>query len=239
MKKQNHFTPLRQNLYETFSICRYVIPASLTTHVKVPKFFETPLKANRSAYIIQGISKAIRKNPEVNSSFIRNKWTNKSRIVRFDNVNCAVSFEKKLATGENYPFTYIFKNADQMSVEEIDKISEYINKTPAEEIPEFQRFLKFVQLPRFVRRIFLRRLISNEELFQNTIGTFNLSNLSMLEGSMGGSMTTPRLVIECATKKQTQELQLGYNFNHVLIDGREITKLNRDIIKIFRNFQFD
>ena len=237
MRKQNHFNAFRQHMIDTFELGRNSIPATVNTRNFTPAFYDMKLEANRTSYFVQAISRALKKVPACNSSFIRNRWTNRSRIVYFDEVCCTVSVDK-IINEQHFPVGCVIKNSDQLSIKEIYEKILHVKNTPVEELPELVGFIKFLKLPRFIRKFIMREIICNEELFKKKLGTFNLSELGMIEGVVGGAMPSPRLVVDFVPLKETKEIGLGFNFNHAIVDGYHIAKLNSEIVNTFKKADF-
>lgn len=238
MKSQNHFTPLRQNLYDQFTLCKYSVPTSVTAEIVSPKFFQMKREASRTAYYIQAISRVLKKHPRVNSSFVRNFWTNSSRLVQWDTVDAAVSVDRKFGN-ERYPFFYVIRNSDKLKVKEIDELIRHVTEAPVESIPEFKNFLRFLEMPSLIRRILLHRMICNEELLKSRIGTFSFTNLSFW-GFKSATLPTPRLLVGVSTPDPEKcSFPMGYSFNHVITDGAQIGEFHRDMQRFFRKCEFE
>lgn len=238
MKNQDHFTALRQNLFDQFSLCRYVVPATVVAEADGSKFMSLKREGSRTAYYIQAISRVLKKHPRVNASFVRNFWTNTSRIVQWDTVDAAISVDKKFGE-DRYPFTYVIRNSDKLSVKEIDAIVRRVTEAPVEEIPEFANFLKFLKLPRPVRKLFMLRMICNEEAMRARIGTFNFTNLSFWDFK-AATLPMPRLLVGVGTPdRNNQKIPIGYSFNHVITDGAQIGAFHKDVSRFFRKCEFE
>lgn len=234
----NQFTPLRQHLHDTFHLCRYVVPAVVVCDLNAEKFLQMKRQGSRTAYYLQALSRVLADHPRVNAGFARDFWTNNSRIVQWNTVAAAVSVDKKFGD-ERFPFIYVIKDSHKKTIKEIDGILTYLKETPVEGIPEFRNFLKFLKLPRFVRRMLMWHMVCNPDLMKERIGTFNFTSLAFW-GFRGASMPTPRLLVGMgAPDDDNKNIRMGYSFNHVITDGAQIGEFHRDLNRFFRKCEFE
>ena len=239
MTKKDHFDEFRQHMVDLFALPRFIVPASVNTKIKIPQFFEMSHgKICKTAYFVQAISRALQKVPEANSGFIRNRFSKKVKILYFDEIHANIAVYKNVKNTK-FPFNYVIHNSDKLSIDEISSKIAYVRDNPVEKIPEFMGFLQFLSLPRFTRKRILKKMVRDEEIYKMKVGTFSISNLSMIEGIVGGALPAPRLLVDFALDKVNKEIKFGYNFNHAIIDGMHIAKLNHCIIKTFKKCNFD
>jgi len=213
-----------------------VVPTTIIADLKAEKFLSMKRTASRTAYYIQAFSNVLKDHPRVHAGFVRKLWTNGSRIVEWDTVDCAVSIDRKF-DGERFPFTYVLKNSDKLTLKEIDDQIKYATQTDIKNIPAFAGYLKFLTLPRFVRRVFLHLMICDEKRMKEKIGTFNFTNLAGW-GFRSASTSTPRLLIGVSAPDDKFNIPVGYNFNHVISDGAQIGEFHRDMTRFLRRCEF-
>jgi chloramphenicol O-acetyltransferase len=236
-KYQNHFTPLRQSLFDQFSLCRYVVPGHIMGEIDVAKFEASQRHGSRTAYYIQALSRVLKRHPRVNAGFARNFWTNSSRIIQWNTVDVAISVDRKFGD-DRYPFMYVLRNSDKLTIKEIDQTMRHLTEAPVAEIPEFANYLRFLKLPRIARKAIMYHMICNPELMKSRIGTFSFSNLSFWHFK-AASLTTPRLLVGVSAASPEGKMPIGYTFNHVITDGAQLGEFHRDLNRFFKKCEFE
>ncbi|MGE3975121.1 MAG: 2-oxo acid dehydrogenase subunit E2 [Bdellovibrionales bacterium] len=228
---------MRQTLYDQFNLCRYMVPATVSGEMDVAKFEAMKRHGSRTAHYIQAVSKCLKKHPRVNAGFVRNFWTNSSRIVHWNTVDAAVSVDKKFGD-DRYPFVHVIRNSDKLTVKEIDDEIRYVTETAVENIPAFANYLRFMKLPHLVRRMMMHKMICDSDLMKSRIGTFSFTNISFW-GFKTASLNTPRLLVGVGAPSDEGKLPIGYSFNHVICDGAQIGEFHRDVVRFFRKCEFE
>lgn len=237
MKKyKNKFNPLRDHIYHLGTMCPFVMPIYGSARINIENFLKMEKKARLTAYYVQAFSKAVKKHPNVNSGFVRKGFFFRSpNLVRFDHVNAAISVDKKF--GElRFPFVWVFKDSDKMTIKEINEQLDYIIRSEVNDIPEFKNFLKFLALPRFIRKIFMSSIVRSEKKLIEKTGTFHLTNISRW-GIDNAYIRSSGLIIAIGTTVNN-ELNLSFSGNHIIADGAQFGETLMDVRKIFDGCDF-
>ncbi|MBI4042418.1 MAG: hypothetical protein HY391_02970 [Deltaproteobacteria bacterium] len=238
-KRKDYFTPYRQHLFDIMTLCPWVVPGTIAASVKAPDFFKMTLMTNRTAYLVQAVSRTLKQHPRVNAGFVRDFWKRKSRLVRWDTVDASLHVDREF-DGERFPFFYVIRNSDRLTVKEIGEQIEYVTRAPVHEIKEFAGLQKLLQLPRFLRKLYYKRMICDEDLMREKIGTFSLTNLTRW-GAEFRSISTiaPRLMVAVVTDKASELIRINYLCNHVIVDGAQIGEFHQDLSVFLKNCHFE
>lgn len=178
-----------------------------------------------SAYFLSCLGKAIEQNKQVHAY---RDWLN--RLVIFDDVDVNMLFEVEI-DGEKAIRPHILRAVNKLSAQEIqEEISEFQNQhqTSAE-----SKFIdRFVVLPGFIRRFFLRYLFKRPQLIKEMYGTVIVSSIGMFGSGSGWAIPVPNHTLQITLggveKKpfvNGPNIEVGsfmsvtISFDHDIIDG--------------------
>lgn len=207
-------------------------------------------KLSLFAFVIKSIATVLAENPELNS--VRSG----RRIYEFKEVDVNLPIELSLA-GEKVPRQIVIRNASSKTVEQITLEIDTAKKQheQAKEVgPEDKWAFKLMQvlllLPKWIRNLILKGLISNPLSVKKMSGTTFITSVGMfgnIPGFVAPYMAGPRAVsfaVGSVVKKPVivgQEilnreiLQMTIIFNHDIVDGAPAARFTNRLKKLIEN----
>jgi pyruvate/2-oxoglutarate dehydrogenase complex dihydrolipoamide acyltransferase (E2) component len=231
----NSYTKLRETIHMQLTLCPHNVPCFFHSDIDLTNFHKLTKKARPTAYWTQAFSRALKKHPRVNAGFLRQRFVGGPAIVAWDEVSAAISVDKKFGE-ERFPFSAVLRNSDQLSLAEINERLDYFIKQDVSNIKEFEGFLKFSNLPRWMKKFLMRQMTYSPEKLISKIGTFSITNPGKW-GPQSAGTHSPRLLV-CLGAPKDNVLPVTYNFNHIITDGAQIGEFHQDVKTIIENVDF-
>lgn len=241
MIETNYFTPLREMLYEQYNLSPFSVPVQVTGKLEGEKLLDLNRKGSISAYLIAAISRTLQNHPQLNSGFVRKRFRPRgfrTSIQRFEEISASVSVDKTF-DNDRYPFTYVFRNSDQMSIKDIHEKLQHLISAKVSDVPEWSSYLKFMKLPKTARMIILKEMTKNKKSMFDKIGSFNFTNIGKWRGLEYAYANSPRLVIAIGRADENKKIPISYSFNHVICDGAQIGEFHQDLHTMIEKLNFD
>lgn len=218
------------------------------------KFLRTERKSGKKvsffAYIIKSIATALSEHGEFNS------MRNKNRIIEFKDVDVTIPIELDVA-GEKVPLHYTIRDAAHKTVEEIcveidgaKKNYEQLGYTGQEDKRAMNLMRIMFILPKFIRALILKRLITNPLSAKKHSGTTFVTSVGMFGSIPGFAIPyafgpfTVSFALGSVVKKPaivSQEilirefLSTTIIFNHDVVDGAPAARLINRLKKLIEN----
>lgn len=188
---------------------------------------QTKERISFTAFFIHCVAKA------VSEQKIMHAMKQKQKLVIFDDVDVVTVIEKDF-NGHKFPQYYIVRNADKKSLRHIHEELRAAQRTssPQKVIRDLE---KFARLPRFIRKLLWRYLITHPSKKKESMGTVGVSSIGMFHRSVGwGIPITPstlNFTLGGIYKKMMPDKEFESNFridehlcytmtvDHDIIDG--------------------
>ena len=236
MKMKNYYNGYRDFLNIQNNLCPHMMPSSIKATIDLGPLKRKGQKAKNSAYYISALSKAMKKNPEVNSGFMRTGWFfKKPTIIRYPEVHATLSVDKTLGD-IRFPYSYVFPKSDKLHLNEINERLEFLIKSEVTDIPEFKQLNDFAKFPRFFRKFFMTRTTFSPEKLMKKVGTFNITNISKWD--LDFAMAPCARLLVAFGRPKDNILPITYNFNHIIVDGAQIGEFHHDFKELLENPEF-
>ncbi|UYP44514.1 hypothetical protein NEF87_000799 [Candidatus Lokiarchaeum ossiferum] len=152
-------------------------------NVTVPKsiiktiYAETNEKISFTAYFVHSLAKAVGEHKMMHAMKRKNK------LVIFDDVDVVTIIERDI-NGMKYPQSHIIRKADKKTLREINDEIRSVQQNPSPQ-NGFKKLDKFVQLPRFIRRMLWRYLMNHPKKQKESMGTVGVSSIGMFSRQKG------------------------------------------------------
>ncbi len=235
-KSANQFTPLREFMHIRNTLCPYSMPTSVAANLEAPRLLKGKLKARRTSYLMQAFSKALKKQPRLNASFIKPKWYQRhGNLMELPQVNGTVSIDRVFGN-ERFPFSYVLENSDRLTLKEIDEQLDFAIRADVEDVPQFKQFLRLLKLPSFLRKAIMANSVNDPQKLVSRIGSFDLTNIGKWN-LVSAALPCQRMVIVIGAADGTK-LPISYSFNHIAADGAQIGEFHVDAQKIIHEHDF-
>lgn len=195
-----------------------------------------------AAYMVKATALTLRRHPSLNArlfSGIRGK-----RIVRWDQVSCNLLMARRGLDGEMTVFPLVIRDADTLTVEEIDGEIDAVRDAKAKDLPQLQALVKLETTPRPLVMLHQHLLRTNPSYFIERYGTYALSVLAH-EGLGGVSMTPispsttfypgaqqDKPVVRSGEIVIRRMMTFGMAVDHFVVDGMEVMRGARKLKRL-------
>ena len=183
-----------------------------------------------TAYIIECLSKAIEKNPQMHA--YRN-WRNQLVIFEDVNINSMVEIDRD---GRKIPIPHIFKAVNQKSYEDIHNEIRSTQKNPRQ-TAETNFMEWFLVLPAFIRRMFYWIVMRIPQVFRKYSSSVMVTAVGMFGRGGGWGITMPNFTLTVTVggiaekpgvveeKIEIREyLDLTISIDHDVVDGAPMVR---------------
>jgi pyruvate/2-oxoglutarate dehydrogenase complex dihydrolipoamide acyltransferase (E2) component len=197
------------------------------------------VKISFTGWLIRCIGQAVSENKKVHSY----RWGRK-KIITLEDVHVSIMIERTTADGKKVPITYVLKEVQNKSVLEI---TNEIRSVQERKIVEKNQFVSgtpkilirlYPLTPKFIRRMFIRKLLRNTKFFIENAGTVSVTALGMFGKNLSGwaipfSSNTLNIAIGGIKEKPILEkskiinhefLNISIQIDHKIVDGAPATR---------------
>jgi pyruvate/2-oxoglutarate dehydrogenase complex dihydrolipoamide acyltransferase (E2) component len=206
-------------------------------------------QVSHTGWVAACIAKAVSEDKRFNS-FRKGR----RKIIVFDDIDISMMIEIKTKDGKRVPFNYVIRKAEDKSVKEITDGIRAIQKKKIEESEQLTRESSsftslYMLVPKFLRRLVIKILLSNPFYIKKTIGTVGMTSLGeyvkeltgyaipfgdkTLNVAIGGMKETVR-VIDGKTQN-TKILYLTFKVNHEIVDGAPMARFITRVAELMKN----
>jgi len=210
---------------------------------------ETQRRLSFTGWILKCIGQAVTEHKYVNAY-----RQGTGRIVFFDDVDVVVVVER-FVDGESINFPYIVRKANEKSVEQI---SEEIQSAKVEQLiagtivlgegmnPSLSKLASWA--PKFVRKLYWRRLRGDAFLVKKTMGTVVLTSVGMFGKSSGHIIPTPVHTLGFGLRGITEKpgvvmkkieireyLSMTVSADHDIVDGAPMARFVARLTELVEN----
>ncbi len=154
--------------------------------------------------------------------------------VEFDEVSCNLILMRRGEGGERMLFPVVLRNADRLSVADVQAAIDHHKEAPLAELPQVAAIRRLESLPRLALRWFSYKARSDWRFYLKHFGTYGLSSL-MSQGFGGTSATTlantaaafipgllsPRAIVRDGKIEAREILHLLLVVDHYVVDGND------------------
>ncbi len=200
---------------------------------------QTGSRLSFTGWIIKCIAQAVSEHKEVHAF-----RTKKNKLIIFDNAHVRTMVERTTRSGKKVPINYLIKFANTKTVQEITNEIREAQEIEVEEgnqlvegTPKF--FMKIYSLiPKFARKIVVKRKLTNTKFFLENAGTIGVTALGMfgkniagwgipfpsntMNIAIGGIKNKP--VISAGKMVEHEFLNLTIQIDHNIVDGGPATR---------------
>ncbi len=135
------------------------------------------------ACMVKATSLLMERHPRFNHHMFHGLFRKKE--IEFDHISCNMVVARKNSAGERIVFPLILKNAQKMSLEEINATIRHNRTADLESLPQMKAFEKMKRIPRVALRYFSYKVRSDPKFYERYFGTYGLS--SMIRRGWGGT----------------------------------------------------
>lgn len=182
------------------------------------------------SHLAKSTAALIREQPELNQHLFVSWWGRRS-IVRFNEIHCTLVLARR-HEGQELLLPLVIRQADQLSVSEIETIVQHHKTAPLAELAPMKALERVKRTPWLVLKLFSYRARSDPAFYLQTFGTYGLSSLIRQRGHgisgatvantgvafLPGSLREmPRYVDGHVVPREI--LTFGFVFDHFLLDG--------------------
>jgi pyruvate/2-oxoglutarate dehydrogenase complex dihydrolipoamide acyltransferase (E2) component len=191
-----------------------------------------------SVFFLDCLGKAIGQNLEVQAC---RDWRN--RLVIFNDVDVNMLFEVEV-DGRMGIRPHILRGVNHKSLEELQREVEAFQRGHHQS-RESQFIKRFVRLPGFIRRLFLRTLFSHPRLVKDYYGTVMLSSVGMFGSGSGWGIPVPNHTLQLTLgglaekpgvsgkRVEVREfLSVTISFDHDVVDGAPAARFVHTLKKL-------
>jgi pyruvate/2-oxoglutarate dehydrogenase complex dihydrolipoamide acyltransferase (E2) component len=202
---------------------------------------ETGEALSFSAFFLACLGKAIDSDKQMHA--YRSLW---NKLIIYNEVDVNMLFEVEV-NGEKTIRPHIIRGVNTKSVREIhEEIRAFQNQHQASQESEFIE--KFVLLPGFIRRLFLRAMFMNPHYLKEYYGTVLVSSIGMfgtgsgwgipvpnhsLQLTLGGIVEKPGVVNHQIEVRKYMSITIS--FDHDVIDGAPAARFTHRLKKLVEN----
>ena len=132
-----------------------------------------------TGWVTKCVGQGVKEHKHLNAFVKKNR-----KLIIFENVDISVMVERKTSSGKEVAVNYVIREAENKSVKEIsDEIRKHQSKVIEEKdqlVRGASKYLYFYFLiPKFIRRILIRKRLKNPFYVQKTTGTVGITSLGM------------------------------------------------------------
>ncbi|NHJ46278.1 MAG: hypothetical protein FK733_00685 [Asgard group archaeon] len=190
-----------------------------------------------TGWMAKCVGQAVMENKHLNS------YRKRRKIITFDEVDISIIVEITTKTGKKVPYNYVIRNVDSKSVK---SITEEIRKVQTRKIAEKEQLTRdrisfkslYILVPKFIRRLVIRKMLTNPFRLKKLIGTVGITSLGMFikgQGAYAVPFRDKTLNIAIGSIKDQVALRNGeveerkilcttFLFDHNVVDGAPATK---------------
>lgn len=180
------------------------------------------------AFLLWCLARAAAEHPAVVT------YRHRRRLITFENVDVATMLEKRLPDGTRIAVAYTFRAADRRSLAEINWEMRAASRRSLNDDPAVRSRRRIAGLPRFIRRLVFRRILTNPFRLQRVYGTLAMSTIRASETmqplfTIPPNMCTTSLTIGSVTRRFLPDehdrpvlekvLCVGASVDHDVVDG--------------------
>ncbi|NPD88289.1 MAG: hypothetical protein HGN29_06180 [Asgard group archaeon] len=211
---------------------------------------KTDVKISFTGWLIRCVAQAVFENKEVHSY----RW-GKRKIITLDDVHVSTIIERTSSDGKKVPITYVIREAQNKSVIDITNEIRSVQERKIEERDQFvegtSRFLVklYPIIPKFIRKMIIRRTLSNTRFFIENAGTVSVTALGMFGKNLSGwalpfSSNTLNLAVGGIKKKPILDkgklvnhdfLNISIQIDHKIVDGAPATRFVSRFAELIEN----
>lgn len=201
------------------------------------------VSAGFTAFLVKATAKLLEDYPQLNSHLFT-KWTGKKTIVQFEDINCNVVVQRK-NNGEKILLPLVVKQANKLTISEIDNIIHHYKTADLASLPQFESFEKVKKLPFWLLKFISYKTRSDPDFYLKFYGTYGLSALYTFRasGALSGSTVANTCVaflpfnflnvVEDGKKKRI--MRIGLVMDHYILDGAEMSLAGHEFQKLVEN----
>jgi chloramphenicol O-acetyltransferase len=198
------------------------------------------------SYVLYAVGHALRAHPEANAAIRGHAWP---RVARYDRVAVKLTMDSEL-DGHRIVLTAILPDADQASLDDIQRMVNRYRNGDAVHLPEFARVRLLHRIPWPIGPILFHVASSPLSRRPSTLGTVAVTSLGHrpVDGfySVGGTtvtigvgQVTDRPVARGGQVTIAPFMRLSLTFDHRVIDGAEAADVLADIKSALEKFDTD
>lgn len=199
------------------------------------------------AALVKATSLTLARHPRLNHHLFHGPL--RKYEVDFEQIACNLIMLRRAESGEKILLPVIIDDSDAKSVDDIQDVIDYHQRTPLAELPQIQGIEKMKKLPRIAMRAFSYMCRADHRFYRKFFGTYGLSPLlvetedGVVEGKLGvpghsvantctaffpaGVSDEPRVIDgQLATRKV---LSMMLAVDHYLVDGHDGLLAVRDL----------
>lgn len=239
---------LLSDIYDEFQKKHYMnglIEVNVTKGRKIIQNYNSTAteKLSFSSWIVKCIADSVKEHPEINS-FRKGK----NKVIQFEDIDIVLMIEK-FVEGKPIAMPYSIRKCESKSVIEISKEIRKVQTTESNEkdqLTEQGIILKFYPyVPKFIRQIFIRRMIHNPFYIKKQGGVIVVTSVSAFTASSGwvmgfGGMLTMSIALGGKSIKQKllddnlieeEFTQMTISIDHDIIDGAPAARFISTLVK--------
>ena len=255
--EQKKFSGVRQ-LLSDFNETAYMMPnvvglieVDITEAREIIRKYEEKSgdKISFTGWVTKCVGQGVKEHKHLNA-FVKGK----RKLIIFEHVDISVMVERKTSSGKDVPVNYVIREAEGKSVKEI---SDEIRKLQSKVIEEKDQLVRgaskylyfYFLIPKFIRKIMIRRLLKNPFYVHRTAGTVGITSLGMYGKNLTAwaipfgikTLNIALAGIGERTKKidgkfaSRDTLFMTFLINHNVVDGAPATRFISRTVELMEN----